>query len=148
MADDDQIPVIAHYRGIPIHDGQPEERIRNVVKPSIDHIQALGDLEQLFAYACDISRAPESRLFAAAKCRAIFDVAVEERRARPEIDFDLLRARTAGRDSQYWRSPAHYCTLLDVPAATGMPGAAQREPPLPERAWASQKRACDVEVGE
>jgi hypothetical protein len=126
----DFIPSVATYRGVGIQDHQPAERIENVVRPAIDAVFALADLKKLAAYAADVTRPPEARLLAAAKCEAMFQLAVDERRARPEINLERVAASVAGLNSVRWRSPTHYASVLDVPPAPGKPGADPREIPL------------------
>jgi hypothetical protein len=114
MNDDDAIPKLGTHRGVPIHDCQPAERIERVVKPEIDVVFEMSSIDALFAYAADISRPPEARLFAAAKCESSWTLAAEERRVRPDLNLDSLRALVAGLDSVKWRDPDFYCCLLDV----------------------------------
>jgi hypothetical protein len=112
LTGDDRIPTCGEHRGVPLHADQSSARLK-AVKADIDEVYALTSLEALFAFATDLGRAPEARMFAAAKVRAAFDLAVEERRERPAIDLDLLDAHVAGLDSLEWRSPFAYCTLGD-----------------------------------
>lgn len=114
---EDQIPIFETYRGVPIHDQQPHERIENVVRPEIDQVIGLTDVGQLFEFAKDISKAPEARLFAAAKIEALWEIAAEQRRVRPaDITLERVKATVAGLDSVMWRSPTHFCCDLDDPA--------------------------------
>ena len=126
----DNIPIVETYRGVGIHDAQPAERINAIVKPAIDHAMALTDLDALADFAGDITRAPEARLLAAAKCDAIFRIAVEERRERPPIDLDKVRAAVAGLNSIQWRSPWAYCSILSPGPMPGGIGPEPRVPPL------------------
>ena len=108
-----KIPTFGSYRNIALHDGQSSERLAAVVQPEIDAVFAMTDLEQLARFAADISKAPESRAFASAKCEAIYQLAVNERRARPtDIDLDAVRASTAALNSASWRSATHYGSIL------------------------------------
>lgn len=109
----DNIPIVEVFRGVGVHDCQPTERIEGVVKPAIDHVHALDTLAELRAYAGDVTRPPEARLFAAAKCEAVFQIAVGERRERPNVNLEQVRASVAGLNSQYWRDTSRYCSLLD-----------------------------------
>ena len=136
-----KIPTFGSYRNIALHDGQSSERLAAVVQPEIF---AMTDLEQLARFAADISKAPESRAFASAKCEAIYQLAVNERRARPtDIDLDAVRASTAALDSASWRSATHYGSILDVPAAPGELGAAPR--PEPFRSMIEQEQRARQE---
>jgi hypothetical protein len=121
----DSIAIAETYRGVPIHADQPRDRIERVVRPAIDTVSTMTDAEVLAAYAADAANPPEARLLAAARCEAAFSIAVDERRSRPNIDVDALRASVAGLDSAIWRDPNRYCSLLDD-ART----AARRDPPL------------------
>jgi hypothetical protein len=111
----DSIPIIGTYRGVGIHDQQPQTRVNCVVKPEIDHVlDDLSDISDLYNFAANAANSPEARLLAAAKIMAEFDLAVEERRARPlGITMEKVRAAVAGVDSQEWRSNFHYGSALD-----------------------------------
>ena len=74
-------------------------------------------------FAADSMQPPEARLFAAGKAEVHYQLAAEERRERPVIDLDRLRATVAGADSLEWRDPYRYCSLLDH-------GGIERETPL------------------
>jgi hypothetical protein len=122
-ADPDRIPTIASHRGIGIHDYQSPARIR-VVKAAIDRVARMSDILELADFAADRQQPPEARMFAANKVEVEYELAAEERRNRPIIDLDRVRATVAGLDSVVWRSPWHFSSLLD--AAAGVP----REEPL------------------
>jgi hypothetical protein len=113
MDEDDQIPVVGTYRGIGIEADQPTSRIELVVKPAIDRVAAMGDLDLLAAYADDADNPPEARLFAAAKVEVELEIAMAERRLRPVTSLERIRASTAGLGSRRWRDPTRYCSLLD-----------------------------------
>ncbi len=121
------IPVIETYAGVGVHDAQPRDRIERRVKPEIDRVLQMGDMERLAGYAVDIRNPPEARLLAGAKAEGFFQLAVSERRARPDLDIEKLRAGYLCAGSQMWRSPAKYCSLLD-----GEIGAEPREVRLRE----------------
>jgi hypothetical protein len=57
---------------------------------------------------------------------SLWTMASENRNNRPLIDLDLLRASTAGLGSRRWRSPTHFCSLLDAHDENAAP----RERPL------------------
>jgi hypothetical protein len=120
-----QIPTIATHRGIGIHDHQTPERIR-IVKAAIDRVAGVSDVLELADFASNPLEPPEARLFAANKVEVEYQVAAEERRNRPIINLDVVRASVAGLDSVMWRSPWYFASLLD--AAAGVP----REEPLPD----------------
>jgi hypothetical protein len=119
-----QIPAIATHRGIGIHDHQTPGRIK-VVKAAIDRVSRMSDILELADFAADCSMPPEARLFAANKLEAEYELAAEERRNRPVIDLDRVRATVAGLDSVEWRDPDRYGTLLEH-------GGVEREQPLDE----------------
>ena len=121
---DDRIPSIGSHRGVPLHDHQNAARIQ-IVKAEIDFVHCLMDADTLAAYAADPAHSPESRHYAAARVEALWELAAVERRTRPPISLDRLRASTAGLASQCWRSPMHYCSDLD-----DVSRAASRERPL------------------
>jgi hypothetical protein len=110
--DPDRIPIIATHRGIGIHDCQTPARIR-VVKAAIDRVARMSDVLELADFAADPAQPPEARLFAANKVEVEYQLAAEERRNRPIIDLDVVRATVAGLDSATWRSPVVYGTDLE-----------------------------------
>jgi hypothetical protein len=120
----DEISTIETYRGVGIHDNQPQSRIEGVVKPEIDRVHAMRDAPALFAFACAPLNCPEARLLAAARCEAAWELAAENREVRPNVDLVKLRAFVAGLDSAGWRDPYAYTTLLDPRHAV------QRDEPL------------------
>src|SRR4051794_37601368 len=117
------IPIIAEHRGIGIHADQSPARIK-VVKRAIDRVARISNVLELAAFAEDAQQPPEARLFAASKLEAEYELATAERRLRPSIDLDRVRACVAGLDSVGWRSPWVFGSLLDH---DGVP----REQPLP-----------------
>lgn len=108
----DRLPVIGEHRGIPIFDFQTESRIAETVRPEIDEALALEDPGELFAYAGDPRHAPEARLAAAAKFRALDEARVAAHVARIG-GIERLDAAVAGIDSLTWTDPDRYCSLLD-----------------------------------
>lgn len=126
----DEIPFVEVYKGVGIHDQQPRGRIGNVVKPEIDRVLQMSHHKTLADHAADQANAPESRLLAAAMVGAIYTIAVEERRERPPIDVDLVKATVAGLQTRKWRSRNFYCSLLDT-RPPGQCRAVKRETPLP-----------------
>jgi hypothetical protein len=121
---DDRIPTSEVYRGVGLHCGQSPARLK-VVRAAIDRVIEMTDVDALVAYADNIANPPEARLLAAAHVEAIWQLCAEDRRNRPKVDLDYVRSLTAGLDSNEWRSPTHYCSLLDGNPVTG--GAAPRE---------------------
>lgn len=134
----DTIPIVETYRGVGVHADQPRERIERRVKPEIDAVFAMQDSARLFIYCGDVTRPPEARMLAGAMLEAMFAVAVEERRERPNINLELVRARTAGLNSLTWRDSRNYCSLLDARGAPGAPKPERREQPLPEKRYQSR----------
>jgi hypothetical protein len=119
-----QIPTVATHRGVGIHDHQTPARIR-VVKAAIDRVAWMSDILELADFAADPQQPPEARLFAASKVEVEYELAAEERRNRPLVDLDRVRATVAGLDSVEWRSPVVYGTDLEG-------GGVEREEPLPD----------------
>jgi hypothetical protein len=117
-----QIPIIATHRGIGIHNCQSAARIR-AVKTAIDRVARTTDILKLVDFAADPKQPPEARMFAANKVEVEYEVAAEERRNRPIVDLEKVRASVAGLDSLEWRSPVVYGTDLDH-------GGIEREVPL------------------
>ena len=114
----DKIPTIGVYRGVGLHAFQDQTRLA-VVRGDIDDAFALDDAERLFAFAADLMRAPEARLLAAARVKALFELATERREVRPNVDLQLLRAHVAGLDSLRWLDRRHYGTALAPGLAPG-----------------------------
>ena len=111
---DDAIPCRGSHRGIGLHAGQSAKRLK-VMRRDIDRVYALGeDVDGLFEFAGAVMRSPESRLFAAAKCEALWNDATERRRERPNFDRARLEVMICGLDSKVWRDPDYFGTLLDV----------------------------------
>lgn len=117
------IPIMATHRGVGIHDHQSPARIR-VVKVAIDRVAKMSDILELVDFAGDSRQPPEARIFAATKVEVEYQVAAEERRNRPIVDLDRVRASVAGLDSIEWRDPRRYASLLDLD------GSVLREQPL------------------
>jgi hypothetical protein len=117
-----QIPVIGSHRGIGIHDCQSPARVR-VVKAAIDRVARMSDIVELIDFAADPKQPPEARMFAANKVEVEYELAAEERRNRPIVDLEKVRATVAGLDSLEWRSPVVYGTDLED-------GGEPREQPL------------------
>jgi hypothetical protein len=107
-----QIRTIAVHRGIGIHDCQSPARIK-VVKAAIDRASRMTDVLELANFAADSRQPPEARMFAASKIEVEYEVAAEERRNRPIIDLEKVRATVAGLHSLEWRSPEVYGTDLE-----------------------------------
>jgi hypothetical protein len=85
----------------------------------------MSDILELADFAADVQQPPESRLFAASKLEVEYELAAEERRNRPIIDLNVVRATVAGLDSVEWRSPVVYGTDLEH-------GGIEREQRLPD----------------
>jgi hypothetical protein len=124
----DEIGTVEVYKGVGVHDCQPRERIETVVRPAIDTVFAMADLQELVRYAGDITKPPEARLLAAAKCHATFQIAAADRVVRPEIRLDKVTASVVGLNSRRWRTTSGYGSDLDVPHAPGKPGHDPRPP--------------------
>jgi hypothetical protein len=119
-----QIPTITSHLGVGVHDCQSPKRIR-IVKAAIDRVAQMSDVLELSRFAANAKEPPEARLFAANKVEVEYALAAEERRNRPIVDLDLVRATVAGLDSLEWRSPVVYGTDLEH-------GGIEREQRLPD----------------
>ena len=120
-----QIPTIGVHRGIAVHDNQAPDRVK-LVKAAIDRVARTSDVLELADFAADLMQPPEARLFAASKLEVGYQVAAEERRNRPAIDLDRVRAGVAGLNDTDWRDPDRFASLLDPFDAV------RREHPLPD----------------
>ena len=87
---DDVIPCRGSYRGIGLHDKQSAKRLK-IVRGEIDKVYSLTEVTALFEFACDVRKAPEARLFSAAKLEAMFAHAVEKRWERPAFNRARLK---------------------------------------------------------
>lgn len=117
-----KFPTIGTYRQVLLHAFQRQDRIESVVKPEIDRVYTIADPGELLTYASMSTNPPEARLFAAAKLEAIFELSVERRESRPDIDPERVRAVVAGLNSLEWIDPAHFCSLLDTPPDPDLQG--------------------------
>src|SRR5262245_31988388 len=121
--DDDAIPTVGTYKGVPLEDNQSEARL-GLVRAEIDFVLGMTDAAALAEWAGNIWNSSESRQLAAAMCESLWTVASETRANRPAIDLEKLRASIAGLGSKKWRDPWRYCSMLDAA------GGAVREVPL------------------
>jgi hypothetical protein len=97
-----------------------------IVKAEIDAVIGLRDLDALVQWSKDVSHAPESRLLASGKARAVLEGFGEQRQRRAQgLSVADVAAITAGLDSPAWANPGYYCSLLESEA-----GAGRREVPL------------------
>jgi hypothetical protein len=109
----DKIRTIEEYRMVGIQDCQPQDRIETVVKPAIDHVMEIQDPLQLYRYLEHAINPPEARLLAHARLTAIFEIAAEDRSARPNIDMERALALVAALNSRRWRWESYYCSMFD-----------------------------------
>jgi len=122
--DDDAIPTIGSYRGVPLEDEQSEARL-GLVRAEIDLVLGMSDPGELADYAGNPWHSPESRMLAAAMAESAWTVAAETRAVRPGgISLEKLHASAAGLGSRRWRDPWRHASLLDVA------GGVEREQPL------------------
>jgi hypothetical protein len=117
-----QIPTVGSHLGVRLHDRQSDARLK-VVRAAINRVASMTDIMELSRFAADVMEPPEARLFAASKVGIQYQLAAEERRLRPIIDLDLVRASVAGLDSVEWRNPTAYGSDLQ-------PDGVPRECPL------------------
>jgi len=110
--DDGPVPTVGTHKGVSLHDQQSPERLA-LVRAEIDLVLAMSDPNPLFDWAGDPRHSPESRLLAAAMVESMWQTAAETRALRPGIDLEKLRAATACLNSQKWRDPEKFCSLLD-----------------------------------
>jgi hypothetical protein len=124
------IPIVAWHRDVGLHDHQDEARLA-VVRREIDEVlDRIEDPVGLYEFASDVSRAPEARLLAAAKCAAIWQGLAESGKERPKgVSLELLRAATAGLNSAEWRDRYAYDTILKTIRDDGVV-AVRRKTPL------------------
>ena len=92
----DDFPIIDRHCGVGIHDFQTPARIATIVKPAIAAVAGMNDVFGLADYAANYLKPPEARLFAAAKVEAAHAIATDERRVRPDVDLEKVRASVAG----------------------------------------------------
>jgi hypothetical protein len=126
---DDSIPTIGEHRGVGLHDHQSPKRLARVTR-EIDTVLGVNHITLLLEIAADVTWSPEARLTAAAKLRAMHELSVEKRTTKPKIDLLHLAACTVSLNSQKWRSPTHFASLLDPLRAPGTEGPVRREWPL------------------
>ncbi|MER8431384.1 hypothetical protein [Mesorhizobium caraganae] len=124
-----RIPTVGEYRGIGLHDHQDEARLV-LVRRELDTVLDLHDITLLVEICADPTWSPEARLLAAAKLRARHQLAAEDRRSRPLFDMAYITACVGSLDSQYWRSPTHYGSLLEPGRGPHEPGPVPRPVPL------------------
>ena len=111
-SDDDKIVPVEFYKGVPIHDCQPADRIE-VVKRDIDRVLVMEDEKELFEFLSNYHLSPEGRILAGTKLKMLHEVAIAERRERPAVGMDVIVAWLCGLDSRRWRSTTHYGSGLD-----------------------------------
>jgi hypothetical protein len=119
---DDQILISGRYRGVALHAGQNPRRL-DIVRRDVDAAFAREEAKDMMVFLRDGRHAPESRIFAAAKLRAMFEASVDHRETRPaDVDPDLVTALVSPLESLRWRSPTHYGSDLDLtPCVRGDP---------------------------
>ncbi|MFK4538011.1 hypothetical protein ABIA00_006194 [Bradyrhizobium ottawaense] len=128
MSISDRIPKVGAHRGVPLDDQQTEDRLA-VVRRDIDAVFEETDSKALIKIAANPQWAPEARRFAAAKLQATHQIAADERRARPSIDLEYVKACVAGLDSQRWRDRRFYASMLDVALRDGREPVEREVPP-------------------
>jgi hypothetical protein len=131
MTSDDSFPVAGEHRGVPLFAYQGPERL-TAVRGEIDEALRTNDPQELHAFARNISLSPESRLLAAARIEALFEVSANHREARPQVNIQNVRSAVAGLGSRRWAHPDFHASLFDPhpPADSGQPLPVRRERPL------------------
>ena len=125
--DDDAIPCEGSYRNVPLHKGQSLARLRQVTA-DIDAAHALTSVNELYKFLRSPRNAPEARLYAAARALALFDLAREGRRARPnDVTRDQISAATIGLDSRRWQDRDFFATAFDLAHRPGSGAVPRRE---------------------
>ena len=108
------------------YDGPPDPTPLSEDAPLREQLYPYRDkAAQLGEWAKDIGHAPESRLLAGAKAVAIISSFGNARQKRPGITAEYVQAVVAGLNSEGWRSPDYFGTLVDAGQ-----GAVKREKPL------------------
>ena len=134
--DNDQIPIEGEWRGVGLHAGQTEERLR-VVRSDIDAAHELRELEDMAEFAQDVGRAPEARVFARMKALATLEDVAERRGPRSRtavLDRQFINALARGLTCQTWQDPRAYASLLDPPTVPrSQDRRVRREVPLPDK---------------
>jgi hypothetical protein len=145
----DRMPTIGLYRGVPLHDYQPLDRIDDVVKPAIDVVHGMNNAEDLYEYAADYEHPPEARLFAAAKVRAIFETRASAHESRGDVDLDRMAAAVSGLNNVVHTEPSYYLAWGTPQAlAPGVRNSLERRPPHQvERLLEARERAQEWRRG-
>jgi hypothetical protein len=107
----DAMPIVATYQGVGIHDFQPDDRIRTVILPAVDHVMGLEDVEALYSYLLDIRNPPEARGLAARKLIEPAE-AMQANRRKAAISVEIVQANAAGLNSLNWAHPDYYAPVL------------------------------------
>ncbi|MER9590928.1 hypothetical protein NKI94_19245 [Mesorhizobium australicum] len=129
MSEGDRIPTIGEHRGVGLHDCQSKERLA-LVRREIDSVLDLHDITLLVEVAADVGWSPEARLLAASKLKAMHQISAEDRKSRPMFDMAYVTACVCSLDSRSWRSPTHFCSLLDPGRGPHEAGPVARDVPL------------------
>jgi hypothetical protein len=90
---------------------------------------------------------PEARLFAAARCEALFELATEARETRPTIDMLRLRAFVVGLDDLNSIDPRLYGSRKHPQAPPGVKYPA-RPVPLTDEQMGRERRANRMDRNE
>jgi hypothetical protein len=133
-----KIPISETHRGVGIQKWQSARRVE-VVKAEIDIVFEISDEEELFTFLRKDAHSPEARQLAAAKLKATHQIAVQERRARPKIDMEMVEALGSGLDCLHWMSRRCYGSLLDHHAT-------ERDEPVPKAEVEAAMAAGEAEL--
>ncbi len=118
--ENDEIPLGESHRGVGLHRGQCERRVK-VVRANIDRVYRLSSVHDLMDCLRDAALAPEARFYAGAKLLALHDAASKARDPTP-IDRDLVSGMTRALRSPKWRSRTRYGSFLG-----GIDGSVERD---------------------
>ncbi len=112
------VPTIETYRGVGIHDFQSPQRIAEVVRPAIDAVFAMSDVDELWSYLTSCAHPPEARALAGALLKATSEAAADKRLPRPKVSLEGIDAICASVSSLKWVAADCYSSDLD-PDHTG-----------------------------
>ncbi|MFD1984203.1 hypothetical protein ACFSOZ_30750 [Mesorhizobium newzealandense] len=87
-------------------------------------------VDRLVQVSASKMRAPEARLLAAAKIKAIFEQSANDREKRPVVDLAYVSACTSSLASNKWRDRAYFGSALEPGRPPGALDRVPRDVPL------------------